>query len=298
MKGALFGSLVADALTLGTHYEYDAERIASFYGKLDRYYAPGERTGGETHGVGWGARNFHNGNGNGPAKKAGEQTDYGDYNILVLEHLAATADSPHPMSLDEFIPTWQKRMSTWRAWMCTQTKQTMQQVQQRVPHNQLGGNSNAMALRHAAAFGYYDTEQGVVDAARTSMFTHRERTAQAGGEFFARVTFRVIHNGLTPKQAIEEVAAESNGARAFERSFLARVSASLSTEFGHFLSVPSPISGELSVIFRFAKMVGRSDKFIQDKVKQALDKVAEATDPTKDLYKEKFADDKVGRWWL
>ena len=38
----------------------------------------GEKTGGETHGVGWGARNFHGGNGNGPPKKAGEQTDYGD----------------------------------------------------------------------------------------------------------------------------------------------------------------------------------------------------------------------------
>ena len=165
-------------------------------------------------------------------------------------------------------------MQTWRAWMCTQTKQTMQQVRQGVPHSQLGGQSNAMALRHAAVFGYYDTEQGVVDAARTAMFTHREKTAHAGAEFFARVsfiyttqdsderkcsffpcktddvcvtqvTFRVIHNGITPKQAIEQVAAESN------------------------------------------------DQFIKDKVKQALDKVAEATDPTKDLINEKFVDDKA-----
>ena len=245
MKGALYGALVADALTLGTHYEYDAKRIRDFYGSLDRYYAPGERTGGETHGVGWGARNFHGGNGNGPPKKAGEQTDYGDYNILLLEHLAATAASPHPISLDEFIPRWQKRMQTWRAWMCTQTKQTLQQVRQGAPHHRLGGNSNAMALRHAAAFGYYDTEQGVVDAARTAMFTHRERTALAGGEFFARVTFRVIHAGLTPREAIEAVAAES------------------------------------------------SDAFIKDKVKQALDKVAEALDPASDLSKEEFADDKA-----
>jgi hypothetical protein len=46
-----------------------------FYGQIDRYYAPGEKTGGETHGVGWGQHNFHNGNGNGPPKAAGEQTD-------------------------------------------------------------------------------------------------------------------------------------------------------------------------------------------------------------------------------
>ena len=79
VRGAFVGALVADALSLATHYEYDATRIKKFYGAIDRYYAPGEKTGGTTHGVGWGARNFHDGNGNGPAKQAGEQTDYGDY---------------------------------------------------------------------------------------------------------------------------------------------------------------------------------------------------------------------------
>lgn len=68
--------LIGQALSLGTHYEYDAQRIKQFYGIIDRFYAPGEKTGGTTHGIGWGARNYHSGNGNGPAKKAGECTDY------------------------------------------------------------------------------------------------------------------------------------------------------------------------------------------------------------------------------
>lgn len=129
--------------------------------------------------------------------------------------------------------------------MCTMTRTTLQQVSQGVDHSRLGGNSNAMAIRAAAAFGYYDTEQGVVDAMRTSMFTHRERTAHAGAEFFARVTYRIIHAGLTPRQAIEQVAAES------------------------------------------------SSTFIKTKVKQALDKVAEALDPSTDLAKERFVDDRA-----
>merc|ERR1719316_757991 len=107
MKGAMMGALVADALTLGTHYEYDAVKIKQFYGTIDTYYAPGQKTGGETHGIGWGARNFHNGNGNGPPKKAGEQTDYGDYCILILEYLASIADKKHRMQLSELIPMWQ-----------------------------------------------------------------------------------------------------------------------------------------------------------------------------------------------
>merc|ERR1719281_810241 len=74
------------------------------------------------------------------------------------------------------------------------------------------------------------------------MFTHRETTAREGAEFFARVTFRVIHKGLTPEEAIVEVSKTSS-------------------------------------------------KFIKGKVKQALDKVKEATDPSKPLSKEEFADD-------
>merc|ERR1711871_1521891 len=225
------------------------KRIFDFYGNLNKYYAPGERTGGETHGVGWGARNFHNGNGNGPAKKAGEGTDYGDYNVLMLEHLAAMADeepgaqSLQPVSLENLIPRWQKAMRTWRSWMCTQTRQTLQQVADGVPLNQLGGYSNAMSLRSAATLGAFDTEEKAVAAARTMMFTHVEDTAHRGNEFFTRVAFRVSR-GASPRAAIESVAGET------------------------------PAGG-----------------FIRKKVKQALDKVREATDPEAALSREEFVDD-------
>jgi len=242
IRGAFFGALVADALTLGTHYEYDATKIKKFYGVIDRYYAPGQKTGGQTHGVGWGARNFHGGNGNGPPKKAGEQTDYGDYCILILEYLASIANNKHRMDLKELIPMWQTRLKTWRAWMCTQTRQTLQQVQQGVQYTALGGMSNAMGVRVPAAFGMYDVEEDIVHASKTAMFTHRETTAQQGGEFFARVTFRVIHKGMTPKDAIIDVAKTSS-------------------------------------------------TFIKGKVKQALEKAKEATDPSSPLSKEEYVDD-------
>lgn len=122
------------------------------------------------------------------------------------------------------------------------TRQTLQQVEQGMSYNQLGAMSNAMSLRSAAAYGYFGKEEDVVHAARSMMFTHRETTALDGGEFFARVAFRIIHKGLAPREAIEEVAATSSS-------------------------------------------------FIKQKVKQALDKVAEATDPARPLSKEEFADD-------
>ena len=60
--GSIYGSLVADALTLGSHYEYDAKVIKSAYGgTISEFMGPGEKMGGSTHGVGWGRRNYHPG---------------------------------------------------------------------------------------------------------------------------------------------------------------------------------------------------------------------------------------------
>merc|ERR1711871_328950 len=206
MRGAYFGCLVADALTLGSHYEYDAVKIKKAYGgkDIDRFLAPGEMMGGETHGVGWGARNYH------PGTKAGDQTDYGEYNVLVLEHLAATAEPPRPFSVEEFLPRWEQRLTQgWKQWVCSQTRRAYQVHQQGGGIDNLGGPSNAMALRYAAAFSYYDDEGALVDAAKKSMFTHGEQTAQDGAEFFARLTFRVMR-GTELEQAVREVAKESS----------------------------------------------------------------------------------------
>jgi ADP-ribosylglycohydrolase len=206
MKGAYYGALVADALSLGSHYEYSAPKIKEAYaGTIQRYMAPGEQMGGETHGIGWGARNYH------PGTVAGDQTDYGEYNVLILEYLASTVSNPHTFNVQEFLPIWKNRLDTnWKQWMCTQTKKAYQQAAQGVPVDQLGGPSNAMSLRFAPVFSYYDNEDDVVDAAHKSMFTHKERTAHLGAEFFARVTYRIIHQSFTPLEAIERVAAESD----------------------------------------------------------------------------------------
>ena len=105
IKGAFFGSLVADALCLGSHYEYDAATIKQAYGgkTIETYMAPGEQMGGTTHGVGWGRRNYH------PGQKKGDQTDYGEYGILMLEYLAGRPTPGAPVNLAELLQVWQAR---------------------------------------------------------------------------------------------------------------------------------------------------------------------------------------------
>jgi len=207
IKGAFFGAMVADALCLGSHYEYDAQKIFKAYGNkpIEKYMGPGEMMGGQTHGIGWGERNYH------PGKKAGGTTDYGDYNVLILEHLAATANPPRAFDVASLLPHWMNRLENgWGSWICTMTKETYAQVKQGFPVERLGGISNATAIRHLAAHAYYDDEETLADVSRKAIFTHRDVDALAGGEFFARVTHRVIH-GSSPQDAIEAVAVQMGG---------------------------------------------------------------------------------------
>lgn len=207
IRGAFFGALVGDALCLGSHYEYDAQKIFRAYGDkpIEKFMSPGEMMGGQTHGIGWGERNYH------PGKSAGGTTDYGDYNVVVLEHLSSTAVPPRAFDVSTMIGHWMNRLENgWGSWICTMTKETYAQVRQGVPVERLGGISNAMAIRHVAAHGYYENEEELADVARACMFTHKNSEALGGGEFFARVTHRVI-NGLSPQEAIETVAVQMGG---------------------------------------------------------------------------------------
>lgn len=207
IRGAFYGAIVGDALCLGSHYEYDAQKIYKAYGDkpIEKFMSPGEMMGGQTHGIGWGERNYH------PGKKAGGTTDYGDYNILVLEHLAQIAEPARAFEVQNILPHWMNRFeNNWGSWICTMTKETYAQVKQGRSVHSLGGISNAMAIRHVAGYAYYDSEEEIADLVRKTMFTHTSEEALSGGEFFARVTYRVI-NGEHPRDAIENVAVSMNG---------------------------------------------------------------------------------------
>ena len=207
IKGAFYGAIVGDALCLGSHYEYDAQKIYKAYGDkpIEKFMSPGEMMGGQTHGIGWGERNYH------PGKKAGGTTDYGDYNVLVLEHLVQIAEPKRAFEVSAILPHWMNRFENgWGSWICTMTKETYGQVKQNFPVERLGGISNAMAIRHVAGHAYYDSEEELADLARKTMFTHKSEEALSGGEFFARVTHRVI-NGEHPRDAIENVAVRMSG---------------------------------------------------------------------------------------
>jgi len=258
IEGAYIGGLIADALTLGSHYEYDAKKIKDAYGGEDisEYMAPGEKMGGQTHGVGWGMRNYH------PGQKKGDQTDYGLYNILTLDYFSEVAGSVNQaVDFSKLLPLWQNFVSSpqWGAWKCTQTRQTMQQYMQspslasqekNLVKQNLGGYSNAMSVRHMAAYGVYNDEEKLAEAARDLSFTHKHEEALNGAEYVARVGFKLIHRN------------------------------------------PQAGESDVEVLKQVMQDTGKQmGGWIQQQVQKGVAKFEEATDPSRPLHSEEFSDD-------
>eukprot|EP00961_Rhodomonas_salina_P127806 1722916-Rhodomonas_salina.5 len=137
-----------------SHYEYDAPKIKKAYGGqiIDKFLSPGEYMGGQTHGVGWGARKYH------PGKTAGGNTDYGDSNLYLLEWLGdAYAKKEHtPFSIEKYVNQhWRKQYEgrhsgncrACGAWIDTMTKTTTENLDRGVPLAQAGGMSNGQVKR-------------------------------------------------------------------------------------------------------------------------------------------------------
>lgn len=127
-EGAIFGSLLGDALALQTHYEYDYKRIRDFYKvnlngsveKLAEELRPNAAILGLaiTPGlVGSGAdmRNWH------PGKGAGDLTDYGDCVVMALEFSAESE-----WSLPTFDAHWWEWIQAYSGYINMATKAVRQ----------------------------------------------------------------------------------------------------------------------------------------------------------------------------
>jgi len=254
IAGAIYGSLVADALTLGSHYEYDAKVIKSAYGGvIKEFMGPGEKMGGSTHGVGWGRRNYH------PGQKKGDQTDYGLYVMLTLEYFANHHKKEEDfVNFDAFLPLWAGKFTsnTWGAWVCTQTKQALGKYIQVKRTDEkfvksLGGMSNAMGIRSPPALGVFEDVESLVQASDDLMFTHANVDALSGGEFFTRLAHKIVNTEKI--NSVEEL----------------------------YNLMKNTVSD----------MEGERKKFCEKQLQKGYSKYKEVTNPNMPLSKEEFVDD-------
>lgn len=178
--------------------------------RIETLQSPGELFGGETGGIGWGYRRYH------PGAGAGHVTDYGLGNVMLLEYCAAayTSSGKPKFNLEDYTRGhWRQQYEGWQQgqcracgnWLDTMTRTALQNIDQGVDPIRAGGHSNAMVLRWAPLLGVLDDEEALVHAARElTIFTNRNQEPVDASEFWARASWRVLHEGLTPLEAIQE----------------------------------------------------------------------------------------------
>ena len=120
--GLLFGSLVADALTLAAHWEYNQEKLLERWGRVTDFQAPA-------------ADGYHKG------KELGAQTHYGDQALVLMESLEATGGN---FVMEDFARRWRRFAEEAPAYKDHATKDTLVNLQKGLGLTRAGSDSTEL----------------------------------------------------------------------------------------------------------------------------------------------------------
>ena len=186
MKNILITSLVADALSLGSHWIYSQREIADKFGDITGYSDP--------------ATSYH------PGKQAGDFTHYGDQTMLLLRSLALHGRFDLASFANEWRLFWEQTET--QSYRDGATKATLANLRNGLSPSQAASPSNdiAGAARIAPLFLLkWKSDDDLIAAARAqTSFTHGDPAVVEAAEFFARVTL-AVQQGIAIPDALRAV---------------------------------------------------------------------------------------------
>lgn len=186
MKNILITSLVADALSLGSHWIYSQREIADKFGDITGYSDP--------------ATSYH------PGKQAGDFTHYGDQTMLLLRSLSLHGRFDLASFANEWRLFWERTET--QSYRDGATKATLANLRNGLSPSQAASPSNdiAGAARIAPLFLLkWKSDDDLVAAARAqTSFTHGDPAVVEAAEFFARVTL-AVQQGIAIPDALRAV---------------------------------------------------------------------------------------------
>jgi ADP-ribosylglycohydrolase len=184
-KAMVMAAFMADALSLGAHWIYDAESISKRFGRIENFMTPGPHS-------------YHS------TKEKGEFTHYGDQMFVLLQSVAEKND----FHLKSFSDRWQRLFKDYHGYIDQATRGTLFGYASGKSIEAAGSSSHELAGASRIApivYMYADNLEKLVEAARLqTMMTHNSAEVIDSAEFFARVGHQVLE-GIRPKTAIENI---------------------------------------------------------------------------------------------
>lgn len=173
MNHIVLTSLIADALSLGSHWIYSQREIADTFGRITGYSDP--------------ATSYH------PGKQAGDFTHYGDQTMVLLRSIALHGRFDLASFADEWRAFWESPET--QSYRDGATKATLANLRSGLAPAQAASPSNdiAGAARIAPLFllEWKSNDDLIAAAGAQTSFTHGDPAAVDTAEFFARVTLAV-----------------------------------------------------------------------------------------------------------
>jgi len=187
-QAMVLASFTADSLALGVHWIYNTNVIDKKWGRVENYIKPQRPT-------------YH------PTKDLGAFTHYGDQTMVLLESVSERSG----FDLDVFAQRWQQFFKTYDGYFDGATKATLENIAAGKGSTACGSQSEdiAGAARIAPLVYIYqkDPEQLAESVRAQTAFTHNNILVIDAAEYFARVTWRVLH-GEAPIPALKNVMEE------------------------------------------------------------------------------------------
>lgn len=173
--GLLYGSLIAESLSLGVHWIYDPAEIVRRHGRVTDFIAPG-------------ADSYH------PKKQAGDQGHVGDQVLRLMRFL----HRDQHWNAANFLPDWRAMWAGYEDYFDKATKATLANLEAGATIATCGSASDELAgparIAPLAAFSVGDDETALLTAAiEQTMLTHHSADAVETAEFLAHACHALLH---------------------------------------------------------------------------------------------------------
>jgi len=185
--GLLYGSFVAEALSLGVHWIYDPAVITAQHGRVTDYLASAPDS-------------YH------PRKQAGDQGHVGDQALCLLQFLQRV----HRWDAVAFLRDWAAMWPFYPDYVDKATKGTLANLANGAGVEKSGAESDELAgparIAPLAAFMAESDEAALVAASvEQTTLTHRTAAARESAEFLARACHQLLH-GATLADTLKTLA--------------------------------------------------------------------------------------------